>query len=750
MSISAGLIAAAVMGIRFIFRKVAPKRLICFLWLFVAIRLICPFTIESDFSIMPATAPIPTSVIGSNTSARDNAQDENDFTVTVTGTQGVSSQEAGTQEAENESIKDNSVVNGTATEPATPLTQQPDITENSKISVGSIALIIWGIGCAAMLVYMAISYIKLSAKVRICVKTDINVYFTDGIATSFILGAIKPKIYIPSNIAEANAKYILSHEKSHIKRLDHIWKLPGYLLLSVNWFNPIIWLSYALLCKDIEMACDEKVASRLSIEEIKEYSRVLLRCSVPKHMITACPLAFGENSVKERIKAMKHNKKFTVLAVAAFALICAVCTVCLLTNPKANANKNDNADSDTMPKSDSAGNIVQPSDNVTSSDAAQGGINSKLPLEDGANLYSDKSYAQVTADTDGDGLQDRITYAFLSSKTSYICVEYGNATKENVAITLKGGVKQPKLLYSFADDNTLIYLTNKSNDKNVYPFAILSSGEITPIINKNAKKLSQNSILSHSSFISDSFGKLENNNLIITYGKPYILVELPSDTLKGADMDALGLWFSYKDSVAKVSTKNNTIQCNVDCVVSEKATGTSYASIKATLKFSYQGGVFKLKNIEFKTDYNTKLLTADQQPQPTPSPTKQPQPTPQPTSTPVASETTYAKTIVLSGIFTKKIDLDGDGKQETIECKGVESPHDDSFSEYESVTIISSTGKTLYTNEYICFREVHIADITDDGRLAVFIVDNRDSFDSVSAFFVAGESINTIYIYKRL
>lgn len=714
LSIAASFIAIAVMLVRLIFRKVVPKNLVCMLWMLVAMRLICPFTIESDFSILPASEYVSSTVIKNEIPAYNNTQQENGFTVTVTG-------EDEYAFPENEAVAENN--------DSAPITQQKE----STVSLGNIAVVVWAIGSAIMLSYMAISYFKLLSKLCACVKLDKNIYLADGISTSFILGIIKPTIYIPSDTAETERKHILSHEKSHIKRLDHIWKPLGYLLLSVNWFNPIMWLSYVLLCRDIEIACDEKVVSNLNIEEKKEYSRVLLRCSVPKNMITACPLAFGENSVKERVKAMKYNKKYTVTIITVFVAICAVCALCLLTVPK--TNKSASAESYNKTNSDEI---------ITTSGKAepdlsenQNTFDNSLPLQNGAKLLTDNSYAQAVTDTDGDGLQDRITYAALSTETSYICVEYGNASKANSTFTLENSVLRPQLTYSLTENKTIVYITDQTADEqNVYPFAISKSGEITPIINKNAVDLTENSILSHDSFVKDSFGEWVDDSLVITYGKPYVVINIPQIITSSKHFDeSYGLRFIYKDNSVNVNAENNTIECNVYCAISDiesNTTDVDFTPVTATLTFTYSNESFQLKNINFNTDYP--YHTQDTMP------TSQPQTT----ETPNTNESTYAKTITLNGNVTKRIDLDGDGKKETIECK--ESDAAVGYSALKSIKISSSTGEVLYNSENYFFKKAVVADITRDGRLAIFIVEESDTFDSVSAFFVDGESIQTINI----
>jgi len=186
----------------------------------------------------------------------------------------------------------------------------------------------------AMVLYTVVSYFRIHRKVREAVPYQENIWLCDHIDTPFILGVVRPRIYLPSNMNEQDIEYVIAHEKAHLKRHDHWWKPLGFLLLTVYWFNPILWIAYILLCKDIELACDEKVIKDMGTEIKKPYSEALINCSVPRKMISACPLAFGEVGVKGRVKSVLNYKKpaFWIIVVAVVASI--VVAVCFLTNPK--------------------------------------------------------------------------------------------------------------------------------------------------------------------------------------------------------------------------------------------------------------------------------------------------------------------------------------------------------------------------------------------------------------------------------
>ncbi|MBQ3231154.1 MAG: hypothetical protein IJB49_09095, partial [Clostridia bacterium] len=298
MSITAGWIVVAVLLLRLLFKK-APKAFSVLLWAFVGIRLLFPFSFESIFSIIPSSQTLPDEIIYSDAPTIDSG-------IPII----------------------NSAVNPFISQSLAPNAYD---SVNPLQVITEVAAYIWLIGIAVMLIYAFISYFKIARSVREALMLNDNVYICDRIDTPFILGIFKPRIYLPSYIDESDKTYVTAHEEAHIKRRDHWWKPLGYLLLTVYWFNPMMWLAYILLCRDIELATDEKVISNMGIEIKKEYSDALINCSVNRKSISACPLAFGENGVKSRVKAVLHYKKpaFWVIIVAVIISLCAA--VCLLT-----------------------------------------------------------------------------------------------------------------------------------------------------------------------------------------------------------------------------------------------------------------------------------------------------------------------------------------------------------------------------------------------------------------------------------
>ncbi len=300
MSITAGWLVLAVVLLRLLLKK-APKALHCALWVLVAVRLLCPFSFESVLSLIPSAETVPTDIAYETTPTVD------------TGIPVV-----------------NSVVNPIISQSFSPTV---GYSVNPLQVWSFVAAWVWVIGIFCMILYALISYLRLRKKVAEAIPLRDTVWLCDRIGTPFILGVLRPHIYLPSSMNERDMVYVLAHENAHLKRRDHWWKPLGFALLAVYWFHPLLWLAYILLCKDIELACDERVIKEMGTEDKKAYSGALLICSVPRRMIAACPLAFGEVGVKNRIKSVLNYKKpaFWIIVVAVIAAV--VTAVCFLTDP---------------------------------------------------------------------------------------------------------------------------------------------------------------------------------------------------------------------------------------------------------------------------------------------------------------------------------------------------------------------------------------------------------------------------------
>ena len=301
MSMTAGWLILAVLCVRFLFRKM-PRWIYCVAWGMVAVRLVVPFSIESAFSLLPSAEPI-----------RSDAMVEGEFLPFVPS---IDSNLSFVEDTVNPILAEAFAY------------QETDSVAPLQIITG-IAGVIWISGMILLLLYAAVSMIRLRLGVREAVRYKENIYLCDWVKSPFILGILRPRIYVSSALREDEADYIIVHEKAHLKRKDHLWKPFGFLLLCIYWFNPLCWIAYILLCKDIELACDEKVIKKMSFRDRKQYSRVLLSCATQRRLVFACPLAFGEVGVKERVRSVLRYKKPAFWISAAAIAACVAAAVCL-------------------------------------------------------------------------------------------------------------------------------------------------------------------------------------------------------------------------------------------------------------------------------------------------------------------------------------------------------------------------------------------------------------------------------------
>ena len=358
MSLVAGWLILAMLLIRRIFHKL-PKVFRCVLWGLVALRLICPWSIESDMSIIPKAEIIANdgnkiSILSNHKELGDNNKDE------------LQSENLGNNVDVNNSYEgnkidttvkeNNSIVNGNSNIISSNNSNSNNVNiDNANINTGkssekessfsiSISALskVWIMGIAFMVAYYITSYVILKRKVRVSIRCDKNIYLCDNIPSAFILGLVRPKIYVPSHLSKVELENVIKHERAHLSRYDNWWKSLGFLILSVHWFNPLVWVAYIMFCKDIELACDEKVVKTLDVAEVKEYSNTLLECSISRKLIVAAPLAFGEVAVKSRIKSVLNYKKPTFWVIIVSIVISVVIGVGFMTNPTTN-NKNNSS-----------------------------------------------------------------------------------------------------------------------------------------------------------------------------------------------------------------------------------------------------------------------------------------------------------------------------------------------------------------------------------------------------------------------
>lgn len=298
--LSAGWLVLAVVIARFLLRR-APRWATCALWGLVALRLICPFSPESPLSLIPDAQPVSPEVVWNTVPAVEIDLNATEPTV--------------------------SSVLEVALSDTLPISPTP---AQRSIAVLSI---VWCIGMGLMALYVFSSYFHLTRRVKAAVRLDGILFQCDTIPTPFVLGIIRPRIYLPKSIAREDLPHVIAHERAHIRRRDHWWKPLGFLLLGVYWFHPLMWFAYILLCRDMELACDEQVIASLSRRQRADYAQALLNCSVGHRAVTACPIAFGEVGVKERVKRVLSFRKPAFWAILAAVLVCVIVAVCFLTNP---------------------------------------------------------------------------------------------------------------------------------------------------------------------------------------------------------------------------------------------------------------------------------------------------------------------------------------------------------------------------------------------------------------------------------
>ncbi|MBQ9488849.1 MAG: M56 family metallopeptidase, partial [Lachnospiraceae bacterium] len=382
-SFMAGWLILAVLLVRALLKR-APKWISCALWALVALRLLLPFSIESPLSLLPSAKPISIasekemelpspqntsdSMSESDIIAMPKNQDSNGFngSIAFDPATGTSLHNADEPSA---AIPNSDLAPQAETKTASLDTQlQLTLFDSGAFGLGKISFalsekliwffsILWLLGLGILLLQAFIRFLLLRRTVSVSLEREAHDLFAasngrslpvrecDEIKSPFLLGILKPIIYIPSRLETSTLRYVLLHEQAHLKRLDHLWKPFGYLLLSIYWFHPLCWVAYALFCRDMESACDEKVVRSLDHDGKAAYSEALLGFSLPKSAITACPLAFGENNTKQRVKDILSYKKPAFWVILAALACVIVLAICFLTNPKNASNDSDETSS---------------------------------------------------------------------------------------------------------------------------------------------------------------------------------------------------------------------------------------------------------------------------------------------------------------------------------------------------------------------------------------------------------------------
>ena len=298
MSANAGLLVLAILAVRLVTRRRMPKWAHCLLWGLVAACLLCPVLPESGLSLRPQSGELVQ--YGDQLTGLDR---EPVIILMETGVQDVYAFRTGE-------------------------------ADRPGVSLMPLAYV-WLAGMAVLLGWAAFSWLRLRRQVAASVNVAKGVYICDDIASPFILGVLHPRIYLPSGLTGATLESVLRHERAHLKRRDHWWKPLAHVLIAVYWFNPLLWAAYVLLCRDIELACDERVVRDMTREDRAAYSQALLQCSLNRRRrLVLCPLAFGEVGVRTRVKSVLHYRRPGVWLSAAAVLLCAALAMTFLTEPK--------------------------------------------------------------------------------------------------------------------------------------------------------------------------------------------------------------------------------------------------------------------------------------------------------------------------------------------------------------------------------------------------------------------------------
>ena len=552
ISIQASFFILAVVLIRFCFKRL-PKRYACILWALVAVRLVLPFEITSTFSLVPDTSRVVSWAdvsLSENVPTSNNQPSENpliqdnllspgntvssdithsDPSIQNPLTQGVWQPNTSTQNntglnATNSNINsvdtDGSIGNNTDTGTGTN-------TDGIPLNFDSLLSCIGLLGMLAFLTYDLVSYLRLKFRMREAIQAQDNIWYSDQIPAPFVLGYLKPRIYIPFSIQKEQMPYIIAHEQAHISHFDHLTKLLAALLVCVYWFNPFIWIAYLLYCKDLELACDERVIAKLGTEEKKPYSEALLICSVTNKALLQSPLSFSEVAIKDRIVNILNYKKPGFWGVVVAVAVCVVVGVCFLTSPNQDNPETTSFIQQTTPdmlnrvtKTNYLGNINNKLPDTVSPDAYYYIIshgdesiqlyalvnNEALIIRDNDTLYPLYNLQELTIDTkelavyksdyDSDGTPEFALYKLEGHGSGYsimgiTMLEIVDGTLQLTPFTLEDMRTQlERISYRYAEAEETIYISVDSDEPEIaldvswlnylygYPFPRLHWGDI--------------------------------------------------------------------------------------------------------------------------------------------------------------------------------------------------------------------------------------------------------------------------------
>ena len=418
LAVAASWLIVVILLLRPLLKKFAPRWVLCALWAVVAVRLVCPVMLHSDLSVYRLAGDAV------NANGQVTYFEDTGFCGDV-------------------SYRPATLLPGVSTPTVTPSTvddSAPEVSADAVVQPSTpsrsvdmnLLSIAWAVGIYIIVMAALAGYLSLRSAVAASIPLEGNVYLCDNIKSPFILGVFRPRIYLTSGMDEAARDCVLRHERAHLRRWDHVWKPLGFVLLAVYWYNPLVWVAYILFCRDMELACDERVIRDMAAEERAAYSQALLDCSQGRRWVAACPLAFGEVGVKTRVKEVLWYKKPAFWAVLAAVLVCIAVAVCFLTNPKGAGNEEPDL---SLANYKNVATLAYQTDTVTVTQA--NGTVTTIPGADLGRLLSTSDWTYQSAGEPDDGSDD--AYSLMVQVDDYISLRfYAGAPSDGVKITAGG------------------------------------------------------------------------------------------------------------------------------------------------------------------------------------------------------------------------------------------------------------------------------------------------------------------------
>lgn len=418
LAVAASWLIVVILLLRPLLKKFAPKWVLCALWAVVAVRLVCPVMLHSDLSVYRLAGDAV------NANGQVTYFEDTGFCGDV-------------------SYRPATLLPGVSTPTVTPSTvddSAPEVSADAVVQPSTpsrsvdmnLLSIAWAVGIYIIVMAALAGYLSLRSAVAASIPLEGNVYLCDNIKSPFILGVFRPRIYLTSGMDEAARDCVLRHERAHLRRWDHVWKPLGFALLAVYWYDPLVWVAYILFCRDMELACDERVIRDMAAEERAAYSQALLDCSRGRRWVAACPLAFGEVGVKTRVKAVLWYKKPGFWVSVAAVLVCIAVAVCFLTNPKGAGNEEPDL---SLANYKNVATLAYQTDTVTVTQANGTVTAISGPVLGKLLANADWTY-QSTGEPD-DGSDD--AYSLMVQVDDYISLRfYAGAPSDGVKITAGG------------------------------------------------------------------------------------------------------------------------------------------------------------------------------------------------------------------------------------------------------------------------------------------------------------------------